>query len=102
MKRRYVICFDALDINQSKSVTALLRKEKLGWWHWIDNVWFVTDSSGQFSAAKVRDLLKPLAPKVRLVVLEINEKGDTWAGIRADDPENKMFTWFAETWNKNK
>lgn len=102
MKRRYVVCFDGLDINQSKSVTILLKDKGLGWWHWIDNVWFVTDSSGKFNASKLRDLLKAVAPNERLVVLEINESGDTWAGIRANDPEDKMFTWFKETWNKNK
>lgn len=102
MKRRYVVCFDSLDVNQSKSITTLLKEKQLGWWHWIDNVWFITDSSGRFSASKIRDLLKPVAPNDRMVVLEINEQDDTWAGVRANDPENKMFTWFKETWNKNK
>lgn len=102
MKRRYVVCFDSLDVNQSKSITMLLKNKQLGWWHWIDNVWFITDSGGRFSASEIRDLLKPIAPKDRMVVLEINEQGDTWAGVRANDPENKMFTWFKETWNKNK
>lgn len=102
MKRRYVICFDSLDNSQSKGITALLKQEGLGWWHWIDNVWFVADPKGKFSAQKIRDLLKPLAPKDRMIVLEINENGDTWAGMRSNDPDNKMFTWFKETWNKNK
>jgi len=102
MKRRYVVCFDTLDNEKSKEITSAIKEKGLGWWHWIDNLWFITDSRGRFSAVEIRDLLKPFAPNERMIVLEINEKGDTWAGVRANDPEEKMFTWFKDTWNKNK
>lgn len=102
MKRRYVVCFDALDNDQSKAITNALSENKLGWWHWIDNVWFIADSQGKFNAVEIRELLKVFAPEERMIVLELNKERDTWAGIRANDPDKKMFKWFNETWNKNK
>ena len=102
MKRRYVVCFDSIDDEKSKNITACLKENGLGWWHWIDNVWFVTDPRGKFSAVKIRDMLRNYAEDERMVVLEINQDGDTWAGVRAKDPDEKMFKWFVNTWNKSK
>ena len=99
MKRRYIICFDSLSIEESKIVTSCLKEKKLYWWHWIENVWFVVDKDGHYNAKEIRDSMKDISPQ-RLIVIELNEVKDTWAGVRARDPENKMFTWFKKTWKK--
>lgn len=99
MKRRYIVCFDDLTVEQSKLITEDLKSKGLGWWHWINNVWFVVDSSGTFSAREIRDSLKKIANQ-RMIVVEMNEKGDTWAGVRAKDPEQKMFNWIKNIWKK--
>ncbi|MHA3083420.1 hypothetical protein ACX1NX_09670 [Acinetobacter sp. ANC 5383] len=99
MKRRYIVCFDDLTTEQSKSITQNLKDKDLGWWHWIDNVWFVVDGSGKYSAKEIRDDLKLIANQ-RMIVVELNEKGDTWAGVRADDPDQKMFNWIKQIWKK--
>lgn len=99
MKKRYIICFDGLTPEQSKAVTNNLKDKKLFWWHWIDDVWFVVDSEGKFSASEIRDSLKVIASQ-RMIVVELNESRDTWAGIRANDSEGKMFNWFRKVWKK--
>lgn len=94
-----LVCFDDLTAEQSKAITLNLKEKGLGWWHWIDDVWFVVDSSGKFSAKEIRDALKSIANQ-KMIVVELNENGDTWAGVRADDPDQKMFNWIKEIWKK--
>lgn len=100
MKRRYIVCFDGITKEQSIKVKDFFESNELGWWHWIGDTWFVTDRKGKFSAKKIRDEIKFIVENQRVVVIEMNENGDTWAGIRADDPDEKMFLWFINTWNK--
>ncbi|KKW76153.1 hypothetical protein AAV97_17330 [Acinetobacter sp. Ag2] len=99
MKRRYIVCFDDLSPDQEKLVTNYMKEKKLAWWHWIGDTWFAVDSLGKYSAAIVRDDLMAIV-KERLIVIELNEEKDTWAGVRVKDPEKKMFTWFKNVWKK--
>jgi len=99
MKRRYIVCFDDLNPDQEKLVTTYMKEKKLAWWHWIGDTWFAVDTKGAYSAAIIRDDLMKIV-KERLIVIELNEEKDTWAGVRVKDPDKKMFTWFKNIWKK--
>ena len=98
MKKRYIVCFDGLTGDQSAQAVDLFRELGLGWWRWVGDAWFLSDLKGKYSAKDIRNEVKKIVPNERLVVIEINEDGDTWAGVKARDPENKMFTWFRKYW----
>jgi len=99
MKRRYIICFDDLNSDQEKLVTEYMKQKKLPWWHWVGDTWFAVDQAGLYSATTLRDDLMKIV-KERLIVIELNEQKDTWAGVRVNDPEKKMFDWFKKLWKK--
>ena len=77
-----------------------LNAEGTDWWHWVGDTWFLSDSSGKFTAQDIRDKVKKIVPNERFVVVEINENGDTWSGVTVNDPEKKMFSWFRSYWKK--
>lgn len=99
MKRRYIVCFDDLDGEQEGKVTEYVKQKKLAWWHWLGDTWFLVDSNGKYSASTIRDELMEIVNE-RLIVVELNEDRDTWAGVRSKDPDKKMFTWFKNVWKK--
>ena len=100
MKKRYIICFDNLSKEQSSKITEYLKDSGYGWWHWISDVWFVTDNKDRTSAAKLRDEMKKLIKSKKMVIIELNENNDTWAGVTINDPEKKMFKWLHNSWKK--
>lgn len=97
MRKRFIICFDGLTPAQSKLVTSDLKDKQLAWWHWIDDVWLVVDKKGEFSASEIRDSLKVIA-RQRMIVIELGTSRDTWAGVRTNDSEGKMFDWLKRVW----
>lgn len=98
MKKRYIACFDGLTKEQSEKILAFIRENDLSWWHWLGDTWFIVDHKGDFDASQIRDAVKKIIPNERLVIIEINKNNDTWSGVRANDPEEKMFKWFHEVW----
>ena len=100
MKRRYIICLQNLTEEHNNKLREFFKSNGLGWWHWVGDTWFVTDSSDKFSAGDIRNKVKEIVPGERFVVVEINEKSDTWAGVTTNDPEKKMFSWFKKVWKK--
>ncbi len=102
MNKRYIICVDNLDKEQSTNVTNYFKQSKYGWWHWISNTWFVTDNQGVSSAAELRDEIKKLLKDKKIIVIELSEDGDRWAGVTDNDPEKKMFKWLHNSWKKTR
>ncbi|MDV7386049.1 hypothetical protein R4446_00010 [Acinetobacter baumannii] len=100
MKRRFVICLQNITEEQKKNLKEMLKANGVGWWNWVGDTWFVVDNKEKFTAATLRDAVKPIVSKDRFIVLEINEKGDTWAGVTVNDKEGKMFSWIKKFWNK--
>lgn len=100
MKRRYIVCLQNLTEDQNIKLKELFKENGLGWWHWIGDTWFVSDSSGKFDAGKLRDNVKKIVPGERFIVVEINENSDTWSGVTVNDPDKKMFTWIKKIWKK--
>ena len=100
MKRRYIVCLQNLTQKHNDALKEFFNSNVLGWWHWVGDTWFLSDSSGKFTAQDIRDKVKKIVPNERFVVVEINENGDTWSGVTVNDPEKKMFSWFRSYWKK--
>jgi hypothetical protein len=93
--KHFVVAMADMDDKQSLEVTNIF-KDKVGWWHWINNFWLVIDTRDQLSCVSIRDELSKVAPGVRKIVLEVEPV--TWAGAGPSTPPNDMFDWIKKSW----
>jgi hypothetical protein len=100
MKKRFIVGIDSLTPEQDKEFVEYLQNQKCGWWHWITNLWLVSNRAGHLSAKEIRDEVIRLAPNARALVVEINEPG-TWSGKGPNSKDLNMFEWLKETWEKD-
>lgn len=94
MKRRFIVAVQGLKQEQETDFVAYLRKERLGWWHWIANTWLVTTKREDITAADLRDTLREIASPNRCIVIEVTG-ASRWSGTRDD---KDMFDWIRSTW----
>lgn len=95
MKKKFIVAASPLTQIESKEISKLF-KGKYGWWHWIDDFWLVTDSTGQLNASSIRDQIIGIAPSARVMVLDV--QGYIWAGHGPNSREENMFTWMWDNW----
>lgn len=100
MKKRFIIALDSSTDEQDKKHVAFIKENGLGWWHWITNTWMIVDNSGKFDAKKLRAELRKIYPGVNMMVFELSEEGDTWAGFGPNTEKNNMFSWIKRNWKK--
>ena len=100
MKKRFVVAVDSTTTEQATAVTQFFKDHSLAWWHWLANLWLVSDARGVLTAKSIRDELKNALPGVNTVVIEINENGDTWAGFGPRNDDKNMFIWLRNNWKK--
>jgi hypothetical protein len=98
MKKRFAVIVDSTTPEQAAALTEFFKENHVGWWHWLTNLWLVSDSSGKLSASGIRDTLGTIFPGVHCLVLEINDDGDTWSGFGPKTTEKNMFKWIRENW----
>ncbi len=98
MTRRFVVAAK-LDRSEQEALMAFVKARHLAWWHWIDNVWLVTDRSDTLSAKEMRDELVALVPSVRCVVIEVGADAK-WAGKGPKSGGKDMFKWLRNTWSR--
>jgi hypothetical protein len=97
MRRRFVIGIDALDEEQEKKFREYIAS-KGAWWHWISNMWLMTTKNEDISAAQIRDQIKGLSPKARVVVFEFPED-ITWATSGNKNAQGKKLAdWLKTPW----
>jgi hypothetical protein len=105
MKTRFVVSMGVPPAQQSGFTEYLNQLRNIhgwgfGWWHWLPGVWLITDVSGNFTAASLRDAIQKMFPDTESVVLELRQDGtDTWAAFGPKPPKN-MLTWLHENWTK--
>jgi hypothetical protein len=99
MKRRFVVGITGLSSDDQTKFVEFLRKEGMGWWHWIDEVWLITSRSESVSAEQIRDYLHGLKTGTRCVVFEIDED-KSWAGFGPNKAPQDMFAWLKTTWKQ--
>lgn len=98
MKKRFVVALDSSNKSQNDSFVEYIKDKGYGWWHWIDNFWLLTDSSGNLTAAKLRTDLGEIYPGVHKLVLELRGNDDDWAGFGPNSEKKNMFSWLKSNW----
>lgn len=99
MKKRYIVCVNNSNKEKDNLFIDYLKQNGLGWWHYLDNFWLLTDSSGKFSAAEIRNQLN-IIYSARNIVIEINQNSDSWAGFGPNNEKENMFDWIDKNWKK--
>jgi hypothetical protein len=93
MKQRFVVLVDDATPVQQNSVTLFL-KGKFGYWHHFSDAWLVTSSSGDWTAARLRDELKNVVPGPSVLVLKVDSPNG-WAAFGTKG----VFQWLHSTWS---
>ena len=80
MNKRFILCVNSSTPEQSKAFTEHLRRKGVGWWHWLANTWLIVDSTGNLTAAEIRNDAMEIFPGVYNFATEL-QGDDTWAGF---------------------
>jgi hypothetical protein len=95
--RRFIIAVDGLNAAQERALHANVFKRE-SWWHWIDNIWLMTTRDEAISAGRIRDDIRRLSPKARIMVLEVGH--NSWATSGPGNAKGEsMAKWLLSTWN---
>ena len=100
MKKRFVVVTNVSTVEEDRAFKDTLNDAYpgIGWWHRLDEVWLIIDSKGRFDARRLRDIARGAFNSKKLLVLEISEDGDTWAGIGPSGAAKEMFAWLHNNW----
>lgn len=94
MANKFIILVDESFTARERDLITKHFKGKLGYWHWIGNVWLLATKQDSYTASSIRDEVKSIVPKGMILVLDLNE--DTWAGFG----QKKKFEWMHKNWSK--
>jgi hypothetical protein len=101
MKKRFIVALNASTPEAEKAIVAFLKRHGVSWWHWLRNVWLVSDSEGKLSAKEIRDGIREILPGVNSFVIQLNSDGsDTWSGFGPKSDDKDMFSWIHKNWKK--
>jgi len=100
MRKRFVVATNATTTIQDKAFKDQLkaRFQGLAWWHRFDELWLIADDQGRFSAKQLRDVCRECFPGKKVLVLEINDEGDTWAALGLLPTAKETFAWLHTNW----
>ena len=98
MKKRFVVMIETSSKEQNDSFLEWIKEERLGWWHWFQNVWLLSNSRGHLSASDIRDKLKEFYGTANTLVLELRGADDTWSGRGPKNEKRNMFKWIKSNW----
>lgn len=87
---KIVIITDGAPSDQQDAVTEFLKKQGVGYWHWIANAWLV-QTSKRINLTEWRDAIKPLCPGISALLFSF-EDTDDWS-VLAD---RKSFEWLVK------
>ena len=100
MKKRFIICINNSTKEQDEEFMTFIRSNNLSWWHWLSNIWLISDKQGKLTASQIRDEIKIIFDNEYNLVLEINNEKDTWAGFGPKTEDKNMFKWLKNNWGK--
>ena len=101
MKKRFVIIIEVSTKEQNDAFLAWIKAEKLGWWHWFQNTWLLSNPAGSLRASGIRDKLRECFGTANTLVLELKNGEDTWAGFGPKTDDKDMFKWLRKNWSKD-
>lgn len=100
MKKRFIVLIEESSEEQDNSFLEWVKSEKIGWWHWFQHAWLLSNRSGNFTASDIRDKLHDVYGTANNLVIELNETDDTWSGFGPKNENNDMFKWIKDNWHK--
>ncbi len=98
MKKRFIVALNASSPEQQKAFRKYLESSGLGWWHWLDKLWLISNPKVDLTASNVRDSLNNFFPGVNCMVFELRGNDDTWSGFGPSSEKNNMFDWIKRNW----
>lgn len=98
MRKKYIVAIDSSTNEQNTTFLDFVKAQGFGWWHWIKNVWLLTDPTGRSSSVKIRDKLMKIFTGEGCIVIELAADHDTWAAFGPKGPKINMFDWLNENW----
>jgi len=99
MKKRFIICIDNSTEEDKSKFIEYLKSSSFAWWHYLSDTWLLSDTSGKYTAATIRDKVREFFPTDYLMVFELSENGDTWSGFGPNTEERNMFAWIRKNWS---
>ena len=99
MRKRFIVSLASSSKAQNDAFLQAIKEKNVGYWHWLDNTWLITNSSGALSASELISMVKSTHPGIYCLVTEIHSSGTTWAGFGPKSEEKNMFKWLHENWN---
>lgn len=99
MKKRFVVMIDSVTEDQNKKFLAWVKEENVGWWHWFDNSWLISNNRDHLTAATIRDKAMEIYSGENVLVLELHEGEGTWSGFGPNSGDKDMFKWIRDNWS---
>ena len=100
IRKRYIVAISKRTLEEDQTFIAFLKDEKVGWWHWMDNLWLITTSKEHFTASYIRDKIIELYESDRILVIELKDGKDTWSGKGPNSEDKNMFKWLKTAWKR--
>ena len=100
MRKRFVVATNGTTVLQDQAFKEALntRFPRLGWWHRLDELWLIVEDEDRLDAKTLRVIARECFAPKKLLVLEIREDGDNWAGLGPAGSAQEMFAWLHTHW----
>jgi len=99
MKKRFVVLIESSTKEQNEIFLSWIKSEGIGWFHWFQNTWLLSNVRGHLSASDIRSEVRKAYGSANTLVLELQGVNDTWAGFGPNSEEKNMFKWIRDNWN---
>ena len=100
MRKRFVVVIERSTESQNNALLDWIKAEGLGWWHWFQNAWLLSNNKGHLDCERIRDKLMEIYGSANNLVIEMGGSGDSWAAYGPSNEKKSMFTWLRDTWSK--
>lgn len=87
-----IITDDSLDAETENNISQCLKNKKLNFWHWIHNVWLITDND--YPENELKNAIRHVLPNGILLLFKIEK--DNLTGFAPKDSAN----WLIDNWKK--
>jgi hypothetical protein len=92
VSKRFIVALAEGTKAQHDAFTKAVKATGAGWWHWLPEVWLISDPRVDASAITWRDLARSHYPGTRVIALEVTPA--MWAVY---GPE-ASFDWLRQYW----
>ncbi|MGC3988549.1 MAG: hypothetical protein QM796_02455 [Chthoniobacteraceae bacterium] len=99
-KKRFVCLVNSETDEQIQAFRAYVKETRMGYWHWLQSSWLLTDPDGLQTSESLRDQFQITHPKVHVLVIEISGN-DHWSGYGPQGDDRNMFKWLRTTWKRD-